>query len=70
MSYVWESRSEGNIICTMNQNYKGYQNKDAEPEWIARWEQFALRHQNLCRSHYTNDKEFVYFELDAGVKET
>ena len=52
------------------QNYKGYRNNDAKPEWIQKWARWAVEHKSLVRSHYTTKKDTVYFEAENGVKHT
>lgn len=70
MCDLWKTRASGNIACVTNQNYSGYQNKKGEAPWIKLWELDALANCNLCRSHYTDDKDTIYFDLKAGTKET
>ena len=52
------------------QNYKGYKNTDEEPKWIEEWARWALETKSMVRSHYTRDKDTVYFEAENGVKHT
>ena len=52
------------------QNYKGYKNTDEEPKWIEEWAQWAIDTKSMVRSHYTRDKDTVYFEAENGVKHT
>ena len=68
MTAIWQSRSSGQIHIHHEQNYKGYCNKRQEADWISRWEQYALNHKHLSRSHYVTDKETVYFDLENGRK--
>ena len=67
---IWEDRREGRTMMNVTQNYKGYRNKEEEPQWRNDWMLWAITHKNLIRSHYTKDKDTVYFEPKEGVQET
>ena len=67
---VWENIQEQRTMMTDSAVYKGYRNSEREPEWREHWNQWAVTHKNLIKSHYTKDKETVYFEPNDGVSET
>ena len=69
MASIWESRRCGGVEIQSQQNYKGYRGSGEESDWINRFEQFAVNHRHLSRSHYTADKEVVYFDLESGKKQ-
>ena len=71
MTVIYEERRKSSAIWIEHrQNYKGYRNRDDEPEWIQRWVTWAITHKKLVRSHYTVKKDTVYFEAEDGVKHT
>ena len=70
LNVIWENRREGNLIIKHHQKYKGYKNTDDEPAWIQSFCDYAILHKNLTRSHYTKEKDTVYFELDGTEEET
>ena len=70
MAIIWKHRKKRKLFITDKQGYKGYKNTDDEPAWIQDFCDWAILHKNLTRSHYTEDKETVYFELDGSEQET
>ena len=70
MKIIYNSRLWSDMWITHKQNYKGYRNKDDEPEWILKWAEWAVCTKDLVRSHYTRDKNTVYFEAENGIKHT
>ena len=70
MRTTYQSRVWNEIWITHKQNYKGYRNKDVEPEWRLEWAQWAVVTKDLIKSHYTRDKDTVYFESENGIKHT
>lgn len=70
MQTIWLSRSCGDLMIEHKQNYKGYKNKTEEPQWIKEFVSWAINNKDLSRSHYTKDKDTIYFELDGTEKET